>query len=162
MNYSPSVAISETLGSIGSALYLDVVDAMGVPVTVFPKEFTLTVDFKNFDISKYKLDSISIYSSSDGNTWLKEDTVVDFTNKVATSNLNLASYFALVGERLDRVPPTTGALLSGEEGESGWFRSNVLVTLNAEDNKEGSGVYYIGYKLDDNYFQEYEEPFCRF
>jgi murein DD-endopeptidase MepM/ murein hydrolase activator NlpD len=158
MRYSPTVVISQSLESIGAILDLNVIDASGNPITTFPKNFTLTIDFKDFDISRFKDDSISIYSSSDRITWTKENTQVDFENMVATAVLNHASYFALAGEKKDAISPTTIGLLSGEEGESGWFRSDVEVTLSAIDNEGGAGIYYTGYKLDDDYFKEYRDP----
>jgi murein DD-endopeptidase MepM/ murein hydrolase activator NlpD len=159
MQYSPTTAISESFEVVGSGFYLNVIDASGNPINTFPKNFTLTIDFNDFDVNNFKTDSISIYSSSDGVSWVKEDTQVDFENKVATAVLNHASYFALFGEKKDMTPPTTTIQFSGSEGQSGWFRSNVQVTLNVDDNEGNAGVYYTGYKLDDSYFKEYKGPF---
>ena len=159
MQYSTKVTVSDSFESVGSALQFNVIDASGNPINTFPKDFTLTIDFKDFDINKYKLSSLSIYSSNDGMNWIKEDTNIDFASGIATSTLNHASYFALMGEKSDIIPPNTEALLTGNEGQTGWYRSDVEVTLNAEDGNEGSGIYYVGYKVDDDYFKEYKEPF---
>ncbi len=45
----------------------------------------------------------------------------------------------------DNTPPVTTAALSGSQGRTGWYRSNVTVTLNATDNPGGWGVYGITY-----------------
>jgi len=99
VQYSPSVTISDSFESLGSGLYLNVIDATGNPITTFPQEFTLTIDFSDFDISKYKISSISIYSSGNGVDWAKEETDVDFANSVAFGQLMTVLFiiaFALV------------------------------------------------------------------
>ncbi|GEM_PF-1622716 len=159
MNYSPIVRISDFLESIGPVLLLKLIDSTGNPITSFFQNFILSVDFSNFDISKYLLSSISIYSSEDGINWQKEETSVDFGNKLATASLNHTSYFILAGEKIDTIPPQTQIILEGDEGEENWFRSDVKITLDPQDNEDGLGVYYTGVNIDDTYFKEYTEPF---
>ena len=159
MRVSSQITVSDSLIGIGSSLNLNVIDATGNPITTFPQDFTLKIDFNSFDISKYKTDSISIYSSQDGSSWTKEDTFVDLVNKTASATLDHASYFALVGERMDVIAPVTKVLLTGSEGQASWFRSDVKVTIQSQDNENGSGVYYVGYRVDDDYFREYTESF---
>ena len=61
---------------------------------------------------------------------------------------------------LDTTPPATTALLSGTEGDNGWYVSNVIVTLTADDPSPGSGVAAIYYALDDpEDVQTYLAPF---
>jgi len=61
---------------------------------------------------------------------------------------------------LDDVPPTTQATLSGTEGNNGWYVSDVIVTLTAEDNEGGSGVSETQYSLDGGAtWDRYENPF---
>ncbi len=57
---------------------------------------------------------------------------------------------------IDKQPPGTEALLSGEEGEDNWFLSSVEVELEAED--EYSGVDHTEYRKGDNDWTEYSEP----
>jgi peptide/nickel transport system substrate-binding protein len=47
---------------------------------------------------------------------------------------------------IDKIPPVTQAIISGEEGLNGWFTSEVLVTLVATD--DNSGVAGSGYSFD--------------
>ncbi|MBU0569899.1 hypothetical protein KKB40_03900 [Patescibacteria group bacterium] len=75
--------------------------------------------------------------------------------KTASAQLNHLSYFALMAERFDTTAPTTNAVLSGEEGKDGWFKSDVEVTLNAQDNEGGLGVDYTLYKVNEGDWQEY-------
>ncbi|HID25419.1 MAG TPA: DUF2341 domain-containing protein, partial [Thermoplasmata archaeon] len=57
---------------------------------------------------------------------------------------------------LDNVPPVTTIELQGTEGDNGWYKSNVVITLKAFD--DGSGVDSIYYKIDDESQQIYVRP----
>jgi hypothetical protein len=61
------------------------------------------------------------------------------------------------GVAQDVNPPTTTASLSGLEGTSGWFTSDVLVTLFATDDV--SGVDQTEYSLDNSTWVTYTSPF---
>src|SRR3989338_2600151 len=118
------------LESIGTTLKVTAKNAAGQFVEEFTKPYTISIDFSVFDLSTLDLATISIHSSDDGINWQKEETTVDLENKKATARLDHLSYFALMAERLDAVAPTTEAILSGLQGQAGWFRSDVQVTLN--------------------------------
>jgi PKD repeat protein len=57
----------------------------------------------------------------------------------------------------DNIPPVTSLSMSGTQGESGWYISNVTVTLSAADS--GSGVSRIEYSLDNAVWNTYPTPF---
>lgn len=60
----------------------------------------------------------------------------------------------------DQNAPKTTIQLVGTLGSNGWYRSDVQVSLAAEDEEGGSGINKIEYSLDDGKsIQEYEEPF---
>ncbi len=60
----------------------------------------------------------------------------------------------------DETPPQTIIALAGQRGDHDWYRSDVLVTLTAQDNASGSGVHRIEYSLDKGQtVQEYDQPF---
>ena len=155
---TPATNQSDTLSSIGSGLLITAKNALGVLITTFNKPFTLNFDISQFDLSRYKTDTISFYSSSDGINWQKEATIVDLQQKTAKTSINHLTYFALFAERLDTVAPTTKAILEGEKGTDNWYRSDVKLTLNAEDNQGGLGIDYTLYKLDDSDWTKYESP----
>lgn len=52
---------------------------------------------------------------------------------------------------LDRVAPTTTAVLEGSLGSNGWYISDVLVALSAVDDEGGSGVAGIEHNVDGSY-----------
>lgn len=74
-----------------------------------------------------------------------------------------AIYVADAGSRRVRVvatdttPPVTEIALSGTEGDGGWWRSAVGVTLTATD--DSSGVARTEYRVDGGDWQEYSGPF---
>jgi glucose/arabinose dehydrogenase len=61
----------------------------------------------------------------------------------------------------DTSAPTTTATASPAEpdGNNGWYKQPVQVSLSAEDNEGGSGVETTEYRIDDGPWQAYAEPF---
>lgn len=159
MRYAPITTISDYLLSLGSVLRLDTIGPSGNPVSIFPENFTITIDFDDLDISNFNLNTLSIYSSPDGEVWTQEDTEIDLASGVATAILNHASYFALAAEKSDTETPVTEITMTGSSGDSGWFRSDVVVTLNSHDDKTDIDNLYTAYRIDENHFTQYLEPF---
>ncbi|GEM_PF-2098225 len=155
---SPIVKVGNTLSSIGSTIVATAKDALGNLITQFQALFTITIDFNSFDLSRYKTDTISIYSSQDGINWDKIPTNVDLNSKTATAEINHFTHFALMAERIDTTPPITQTILIGSQGQDNWFRSDVQVSLNAQDNKGGLGVDYTLYKINNEEWQQYISP----
>ncbi len=155
---SPVVRVSAFLSSVGSTITITAQDALGNIIKTFEKPFLLKGDYSSVDTSRYNTDTISFYSSNDGKTWTKEVTTVDPITKTASAQLNHLTQFALVAERLDTTPPVTTASLSGLEGQTKWFRSDVQLTLEAIDNEAGLGVDYTLYRLPGKDWEQYKEP----
>jgi hypothetical protein len=59
---------------------------------------------------------------------------------------------------VDTVPPVTTMSVSGVGGNSGWYRSQVTVTLSATDGELGSGVSVTQYRLENGGLQNYGGP----
>lgn len=154
----PITKISNLISSIGTTILATAKDSLGNPITQFLNPFTLTVDFAQSDLSNINPTSLSIFSSIDGINWIKENTTLDLINKKATSSINHFTHFALFGEKLDIIAPTTTAVLLGTQGETNWFRSDVQVSLSASDSG-GLGVDYTVYKINDGDWQQYAAPF---
>lgn len=155
---NPNINISQILSSIGSTIIATAVDPLGNLVTQFQSLFSITVNFSLFDLSRFRQDSISFYSSEDGVTWKKENTLVDLANKTATTQVDHMSYFALVAERLDTIPPITTPILEGQQGQEGWLKSDAKLTLNPIDNEGGLGVDYTMYRKQGEDWEIYNEP----
>lgn len=144
--------------SLGSILKVEAKNSSGNLVTNFLKNFLLTINFNQFDLNRYNLNTLSIYSSPDGLNWTKENTTTDQNNKTATTSINHLTYFALMADRKDLIPPTTTAILEGEKGTGNNFRSDVKVNLNALDNPNGSGIEFTAYGFDQQPWQPYTTP----
>ncbi len=145
------------LSSIGSAIEIRAVNDQGNFIKNFNNIITITEDFSGLDLSRIKLSTLGFYSSPDGNTWTKEPTTVDLNSQTATTQVNHLTFFALMAEPADSIPPTTTANLSGTPGPS-WFRSDVTASLTAQDNDGGLGVDYTMVKVDDSDWQQYSSP----
>jgi subtilisin len=60
----------------------------------------------------------------------------------------------------DEIPPTTRIEIKGQQGNQGWYLSDVIVELIAADNPSGSGIAETQYSLDGGKtWQTYYEPF---
>ncbi|MBF8249579.1 MAG: Esterase [Candidatus Levybacteria bacterium] len=61
---------------------------------------------------------------------------------------------------LDQTPPQTSIQLSGVLGNNGWYKSDVVVTLNPLDEASGSGILKTEYSLGNGAIVNiYTEPF---
>ena len=56
--------------------------------------------------------------------------------------------------KIDNTPPNTNCILTGTMGNNGWYVSMVTISFNATDNL--SGIDVTRYKIDDGYWEEYE------
>jgi pimeloyl-ACP methyl ester carboxylesterase len=60
----------------------------------------------------------------------------------------------------DQISPKTEIILNGIEGNNDWYKSDVRVTLRAQDDMEGSGILKTEYSLDNGRtINAYVEPF---
>ncbi|KKR51383.1 MAG: hypothetical protein UT84_C0001G0068 [Candidatus Curtissbacteria bacterium GW2011_GWA1_40_16] len=155
INSAPTAKTNNFLRSIGSTITVSAKDAAGNIIHSFQNFFTVTVNFSGFDLTSYKQDTISIYSSEDGINWNKEITIINLNEKTASAQINHLSHFALMADRLDTTAPTTEAVLSGNQGQQEWYGSDVQLSLNAQDNTGGLGVEYTLYKVNDEGWQQY-------
>ena len=121
---------------ITPAIDIKIWDGIETYFTTFKNYFTLLTDFGKYDISRIIPQTISLYSSTDGNVWQKENTTVDITTKRATTQLNHLTKFALMGEKLDSKSPETSTTIEGdliEDTTIPTYRLPVKITLSATD-----------------------------
>lgn len=161
MKAEPRVETADGLRSIGSTIKTTLKDASGNLASQFEALYELTIDYRNQrdgDMLTIDPTTLKIYSSNDGETWVEEPTFFDFVNFKANTKLNHMTHFALMGKRLDTIPPTTNVILEGEQGKQNWYRSVVKVNLNAIDNENGLGVDYTIFKVNNEDWQQYTSP----
>lgn len=154
----------------------------------FPKSTTIKIDKTNPEISAnfngtigandwYVSDVTATLSATDniaidkieysldGENWQEysNPVVLDYagtkTFYYRTSDLagNVAEGSRVI--KIDKNPPETSISLEGTEGDNGWYKSDVLVTLLAQDNEGGLGEKPTEYSFDGENWQEYSGPF---
>lgn len=146
------------LRSLGSLVVVEAKNQAGQQITNFAKNFGLTINFSQFDLTHLNTNTLSIYSSPDGQNWTKETTQVDLNSKTATTSISHLTYFALMAERKDTVAPTTSANLQGQKGTANNFRSDVTLSLDAQDNEGGLGIEFTAYSIGEAEWQTYKDP----
>jgi murein DD-endopeptidase MepM/ murein hydrolase activator NlpD len=151
-------APTSLVGVLGPGIVISALDILGNAITHFSAALTLTIDFAEIDLSRYDPGTISLYSSQDGQNWVKEEVAnIDMQSKTATAQINHLTYFALMAERIDTTAPTTNVSFEGISKPGNIYHSNVSVGLSASDGA-GLGVDYIAYNLDDGDWKEYVSP----
>lgn len=154
----PSAQISDAIQSLGHTVAVTARNSLNNLVTRFQTSFRLTVDFSALDLNPFHPATLAIYSTEDGQTWTKEETVIDWDAHTATAEIDHLSQFALMAERKDMIAPQTLADVQGSKGKLDWYRSAVMIALRAEDNPAGLGVDYTLYSLDGEDWTTYSRP----
>ena len=150
-----------TKESIGTILQARMLDGFGGLISQFNQLIKITIDYSQYDLSRYDSNLLSIYSRSSATSgWIKEATTFDQTTKKATINTNHFTDFGLFGEKLDSVSPVTSANIYGNLDKSGVYTSIVAVALTATDEPVGKslGIDHISYKINSGNWQTYLYP----
>ncbi|HRN69637.1 MAG TPA: M23 family metallopeptidase [Candidatus Woesebacteria bacterium] len=152
---------SATLQPIGHVIEATADDGFGNFITQFSRLFTITFKILFSDTSRYKPDSLSIYSSTDGTNWIKENTTINTQSDTATTQVDHLTQFAFMGEKIDSIAPETTILINNESiGETTLFQP-IHISLEAidEPTEQSLGVDYTLYKVNEDDWQLYNEPF---
>lgn len=154
---------SAELQPIGSVIDATADDGFGNIIAQFNKLFTISMKILLTDYSRYIPESLSIYSSSDGVNWQKEDTIVDLTNRNATTQVNHLTQFAFMGIKKDITPPQTQLVINNEHINSTtpiyYEPVSISFVTSDEPTEESLGVDYTLYKINQQDLQQYAEPF---
>ena len=152
---------SAELNPIGYVIDATANDGFDNFITQFSKLFTISMKILLTDYSRYKPDSLSMYSSSDGKTWQKEETTVDLNNRNATTQVNHLTKFAFMGEKKDNIAPLTTLFGNNMEiDETATYHEPVNITLVATDepSTDSLGIENTFIKINDQDWQIYSEP----
>ncbi len=139
---------------------INLYDAWGNILQNFQTVFNVVILYSKADILRFKPETLTIYSSSDGHIWQKENTALNNNTGEAKISINHLTEFALMGEKLDSIKPQTSIDIDGTLYASHTYVSPVEMTLDATDEplQESLGVEYILYKINDSNWQEYVDP----
>lgn len=155
----PSAKISENILGIGLGLNVILRDAVGKIVEDLTKPILrITISFTTDQIYRFKEGTLFIYSSPDLKNWKKEDTAIDFVTNKAVIQIDHLTHFALMGERADTIAPTTRVNAEGEKGDQNWFRTDVKLSISANDNEGGLGVEKTFIKVGEEDWLDYVNP----
>ncbi len=155
------LSTSSQLDPIGYVVEATADDGFGNLVTHFNKLFTISMKFMLTDYTRYRPESLSIYSSQDGITWQKESTSVDLSSRTATTQVDHLTYFAFMGEKKDTIAPHTTLLINNKEvGTSAvTFSESLTVSLEAADQPlESLGIEHTFIQINDQGWQLYQHP----
>ncbi|TFF95131.1 hypothetical protein EU546_03835, partial [Candidatus Thorarchaeota archaeon] len=107
--------------------------------------------------------TVTVYSL-DGTTWVPYDGPFGLSDEgVTTVYYNSTDEAGNVEDTqteaiwIDMTPPEMEVLLEGQEGENGWYVSDVEITIIATDNP--SGIVENQYRLNDGPWTDYRGPF---
>ncbi|OGC50756.1 hypothetical protein A2716_01840 [candidate division WWE3 bacterium RIFCSPHIGHO2_01_FULL_40_23] len=144
---------------IGSSFKINAYSVSGEGIKDFDNDYTITIDFSGLNTSNANLSSLSLLRlNEEDQKFTPVSSAVDLNAKKLTAQTNTTGSFAVFGLPLDTTPPQTLAEKSGD-GENGVFKSDVLVTLTANDGGDGTGVDSIFFSLDGGgNWENYVEP----
>ncbi len=156
---APAVADKNNLTSIGSTFIVEIADPLGSLLKTFSAPLKVEALFGGFDLGRIRPETLGLYSSEDGETWVKEAGIVDRATGKITASVNHLTQFAVMGERIDSQAPETKATATGAAGIPGFFHGDVTVKLAAVDNIGGVGLDKTLYSLDGEDWKVYDKPF---
>jgi hypothetical protein len=134
--------------------------AAGANYTVGLKEDGTVVATGNYANGQLNVSSwtdiTAIAAGANHTVGLKEDKTVVAVGNNDKGQLNISSLFTnimpvcgpVVASPPDAASPTTTVVMTGTQGNNGWYVSDVQMTLAATDNEGGSGVMGIYYSVD--------------
>ncbi len=156
---APFEAFSDQMKSPVPSFFLDAFDSINNTVHQFLKPITLTYNYSTADLTNITENFLSFYYFNElTNQWEIMPTALDLINHIATTQTTHFSHFALMGELKDTTSPTTTAVLNGEKGQETWYRSDVQLVFEAQDNDGGLGIAYTLYKVNDDEWKKYQTP----
>ncbi len=150
---------NDTNKSIVPSLFLSAANNLGEAITSFNNPLGLIYDYSKADLSNINEDTLSFYFfNPQTSLWEKITSSLNKNNKTISSQTTHFSQFAVMGEILDSIPPTTTAQITGDKGTGSWYRSDVKVQLLAQDNPGGKGPSYTVYSFTGKDWDEYSGP----
>jgi len=158
-NSTDNAGNTEGIKSVTLPLTADTIPPVTTASTAGTSPVTVTLTATDIgtgvNYTKYRIDggswltySAPIVLSTVGSHTVEFNSTDLAGNTEATKNVTV--------QITETVPPVTAASKSGTSGLSGWYKSNVTVTLTATD--AGTGVNYTKYRIDGGAWLTYTVP----
>ncbi len=160
---APAVTVDDivngTLHNLSNRLRIELEDGFGNIIKTFDKYLTITIPVVSEDLSRYKKDTVSVYSSDDGITWQKEISYFDDTTNTVRTEVNHLTDFVVMGERIDSVSPITTIQIDGTILNESYLPGAVISFSATDEPTESLGVENTYYRISGAEMQVYTEPF---
>jgi len=145
--------------SIGNGIKIRINDGFNNYLTQFSKTFSIAMNFAGFDISRYDPSTLSIFSSRDGVSWLKESTVLDLNRHTASTDVNHLTEFAVMGKLLDGIAPITTIDIDGLKYSENKYLLPVTISFTSTDEPQDQslGVENSYYRINGDEMQIYTD-----
>jgi murein DD-endopeptidase MepM/ murein hydrolase activator NlpD len=129
-------------------------------IEILEDPFKLKVYFDDSTLNNINPTTISFYFHNKfSDKWEKMETILDLTNKFATTVTSHLSEFALLGQKIDPSAPTTKLIISGNSTPEGWYLGSISIDFVVEDSDTEQGeintLYMFGNMKE---FEVYESP----
>lgn len=154
---SPAVNVNDEYESVGPSLFVRANNLFGDLILAFFLPYTFAARYSHVDSNRYDLNTLTIFSSEDNESWQAEATTLDSQTQTATAQIDHLSYFTLAAKLKDVSSPQTSILLNGQ-APIATYSGEVTLELFAQDNQDGLGVDYTAIATDSAGWQEYAEP----
>lgn len=155
----PFEAGSNLITSVVPSFFLNAFDNLGQAVSQFLKPIEISYNYSNADLSNINEDSLQIYSFNQQSLqWEGMPTTLDKINNTAVTQTTHFSQFALMGEIKDLIAPMTEVVINGLKGQDNWYRSDISIKLNGQDNHGGIGMQYTLFTLNGDDWFEFTQP----
>jgi hypothetical protein len=158
--YTPSAF--ERLGNVRSivpSLKFNAVDKKNQPIKKLYKSFTFSYNYSDADLKNIKENTLAYYRYDDqSGEWDKIPTELNTARKIATAQSVYLTRYALMGELIDTIAPTTYISIEGNIREDNKYEKPIKIELFAKDNEGGFGVAQTIYGIEDDW-EIYESPF---
>ncbi len=151
--------INGTLHNLSNRLRIEIEDGFGNIVKTFDKYLTVNIIVDSEDLSRYKKDTVSVYSSDDGITWQKENSYFDEGTNTVSTEVNHLTDFVVMGERIDSVSSITTIQIDGTILNESYLPGAVISFSATDEPTESLGVENTYYRISGAEMQVYTEPF---
>lgn len=149
--------IEGTIHSVSNRVRIMVHDGFGLVLDEFQKYLTVTIPFDETEVERYDPDTLSIYSSADGITWKRENSFIDISSNTVKTEVNHLTEFALMGEKLDAIPPESNITVEGTQIDD-YYLPGVMISISVvDDQTESLGVENTFYRINGEEMQIYTE-----